>query len=574
MIDQVIRRYSKLRSFVPGTFDSLQGKTDDLKVFDSSKPTTFYHSGDFGDIIYALPTIKAMGGGELFIGPETKTGFQIKARQRFTKPVFELIAPLLKVQPYLRRVQYADKMPKVDVDLNQFRRYFLEEPERLRKGDRRLNLAEAHLHTFHQRLKACQEPWLVVDRVGKPDKPVLIHRSARWRNSEFPWAQVMEIHGHQAAFVGLKSEYEKFAAEWGDLPFIETFHFLALARLIAGCQLFIGNQSAPYSIAEGLKKNTLLEVWPEGPNCIFPRENAYYGDGSAVYIPKLAMTMTKEVRPCPMCHREHNPQPVRTRADIVLCDHCQTVYLRTRPSVESMEARYQTYADGSSHMRLPLTIEEMRSSGLRREYFMELVQKHDALKCSLLDIGCGWGAFLANARDKGYSVAGVEICTKMANFARSVMGIPVYAQQLEACPFHAEQFSVITAIHSFEHLPDQAEAMRQIRKLLPSGGLFCGIVPNFDSLCSKEMRDNWAWLDPEMHYVHFTPASLTKCLTNWGFNVIEMTTHTGDYDAQAVAELVRKERNMPMPTEEIAARLEEHWKLMEGEEIRFFARRI
>ena len=581
MKSEVLQRVRGLRSFVPATFDTLPGKAGDLKIYDESHKAVFYHCGDFGDIIYALPTIRAMGGGVLVIGPEMKLGFEVKTRQRFSQEVFNVIAPLLRLQPYLSDVQFSLTMPEVGVDLNQFRRYFLEEPELRRKGDRRLNLAEAHLWTFQQPLEACMSPWLVVDKVQRvPDRPVLIHRSPRWRNNEFPWDQVLSAHGHHAAFVGMESEYVDFTNAWGHvckIPYIKTENFLELARLIAGSELYIGNQSAPYAIAEGLKKNTLQEVWLEGPNCLFPRDNAHYGDGKLVYIPKLAKTMTTEViSACPMCGSAKSTTE-RTRADIVKCADCNIVYLRTRPSRESMEARYQTYADGTSHMRLPVTIDEMRSSGLRREYFMQellpFVNQTGGLMGKLLDIGCGWGAFLANAREKGFEPEGIEICAKMANFANSVMGLKVHSQQLYDHVFEPGSFNVVSIIHVFEHLPGQKEALACIHALLREKGIFCGIVPNYGSLCSKAQRDRWSWLDPEMHYLHFTPTTLRLALEKQGFKVLKLYTHTGDFDVATIVEQVRLENNMPMPNDEVAARIEAHWGQGEGEEIRFFAQK-
>lgn len=577
-----VRRHMRRFSAVPiSNFDTLPGSATDLKVFDGSRRNVFYHSGDFGDIIYAMPTVKAMGGGNLVIGPEMKLGFEVTTRQKFTQAIFDVIAPLLAIQPYLNDVQFSASMPAdVDVDLNRFRRYFIEEPELRRQGERKLNLAETHLWTFRQALTNCTKPWLIVDKSEViPDRPVLIHRSARWRNNIFPWDKVLKAHGHHAAFIGLETEYAEFTEMWGHicrLPFVKTTNFLELARLIAGSKLFVGNQSAPYAIAEGLKKNTLQEVWPEGPNCLFPRENAYYGDGAEVYIPKLASTMTLEKVSCPFCGSKAT-QVERSLADIVKCLDCHITYLRTRPSKDSMEARYQTYADGTSHMRLPVTVEEIRTTGLRREYFMQELLTHlpDAgeAKGKLLDIGCGWGAFLANAREKGFEPVGVEICTKMANFANSVLGIKVYGQQLEDCTWTWGDMTAISIIHVLEHLPYQKTALETIHRLLKPNGIFCGIVPNYASFCSKALKDQWSWLDPEMHYVHFTPPTLRAVLEKYGFTVQSIYTHTGDFDLATIIEHVRLQNNLPMSSEEVATRIQALGSSGEGEEIRFFAKK-
>ncbi len=52
-------------------------------------------------------------------------------------------------------------------------------------------------------------------------------------------------------------------------------NFLELAAVIAGSKLFIGNQSFPFSIAEGLKATRLLEVYHRIPNVIPEGKNGY-----------------------------------------------------------------------------------------------------------------------------------------------------------------------------------------------------------------------------------------------------------------------------------------------------------
>jgi NAD(P)-dependent dehydrogenase (short-subunit alcohol dehydrogenase family) len=49
-----------------------------------------------------------------------------------------------------------------------------------------------------------------------------------------------------------------------------------LAQMIANSALFIGNQSCPNSIAEGLKHDSILEVSLESPDCIYRRANAIH----------------------------------------------------------------------------------------------------------------------------------------------------------------------------------------------------------------------------------------------------------------------------------------------------------
>jgi SAM-dependent methyltransferase len=285
---------------------------------------------------------------------------------------------------------------------------------------------------------------------------------------------------------------------------------------------------------------------------------------------------TETVR-CPVCNGSE-AERVRNRADIVQCAKCQVVYLRTRPTVAELEAHYQAYSSNpGSHMRLPATPAQVKSSGLRRDYWLnEIVEFTGANRRWLLDIGCGWGAFLDNARSKGFSVQGVEICKEMATFGTKELLIQIATQQfteLTDREWKEGFFQVVTMIHSFEHLPNQRKALELIHRILEPEGLLCGIVPNFGSYCSKTMGDAWEWLDPEMHACHFTPETLTKTLWSCGFNPLKMYTSTGDFDANKIREHLRTKA--PRLSDQSANLMIENFnESNQGEEIRWFSQKI
>ena len=571
------------RRLRPEHFDSVAEERP--VIIPTKRNKVFFHSGDFGDIIYALPTIRALGGGKLIIGPSTRW----KTRLAMTPMHVDLLRPLLKLQPYLHGVEFSETAPpETDLDLNQFREYLITEHEHMRNGARRLNLAETHLYTFKLPLEECDRAWLTVDQMEVIlDRPVLFHRSARWRNFDFPWAKLMARHAHHAVFVGLESEHAEFVKDWGEIPYRPTRDFLELARLIAGCRLYVGNQSLPYALCEGLKHTSILEVWPEGPNCLFNRKNAIYGESKIVYIPKVkAIKMNTILEKCPICGNDaKSARPFRDETDIVQCPECGLVYLRTHPDEEQTLLYYQQYADDHSHMRLPKNIDEIRSSGLRREYFMQELLKHASVTFTsdaagavalpkLLDIGCGWGAFLANAREKGFVPYGVDVCHKAANFSATVLGIPTVCDELEDCLFTDAMFDVIVAIHTLEHLLNPADALNRIHRLLKPGGIFAGIVPNIGSFCSRIKKERWQWLDVNTHYVHFDPDSLRRTFERHGFEILNVYTHTGDYDQAEIKRLLEDDAETTLDDDALNAALQTLWESGQGEEIRFFAKAL
>jgi len=565
---------SLARVLRPEDFDDVVAS--ETLVLPLHRERIFYHSGDFGDIIYALPTIRALGGGRLLIGPspQWKTRLTMNARD------VAVLKPLLEAQPYITGVEFsATPPPNMDFDLNRFREYLVVESDYLRQGKPRLNLAEAHLYTFRLPLEECQTPWLTVEQPWPiPGRPVILHRSSRWRSAKFPWDRVMAQYGEQATFVGLPWEHDEFELTWGSVPYHPSADLLVLARLIAGCQLYIGNQSLPYALCEGLKRTSVLEVWPEGPNCIFKRPNAHYSHNESVYIPKLNTQepMITRIDHCPLClEPSTRALPFRDGTDIVKCAACALIYLRSHPDKEQTMLYYQRYADDTSHMRLPKLINEISGSGLRREPFMREILKHAPTGGELLDIGCGWGAFLLTARDHGYVPSGIDVCAKAANFGKTVLGLNITINEVDGDAFSHPacmgKYTVVTAIHTLEHLVDTAAVLKRIHDLLRPGGVFCGIVPNINSLCSHAYEERWQWLDTNTHYVHFTPATLRAALLQFGFEVLQTSTCTGDYDQAELLQLLEKKADRKLAGNDLAKALKETWAAGSGEEIHFFA---
>lgn len=230
----------------------------------------FIHSGDLGDVIYALPTLKALGGGALHLChvDGINTTFGMKADR------VALIRPLLEAQPYIQEVRTSWPTGESVWNLNHFRR-----GDGLHNTYHPAQIARAFGVTFDAK------PWLTApsERVAA----VLIARSPRYHNPHFPWRKVVETYGYHAAFIGLPSEHAAFVTEFGSVRHAHCATLYDVAKLIAGCSLFVGNQSAPLAIAHGLGKRVVVEVSPTRPTCIAPEERCIAGHDEWVQLPAI-----------------------------------------------------------------------------------------------------------------------------------------------------------------------------------------------------------------------------------------------------------------------------------------------
>lgn len=250
----------------------------------------FSHSGSLGDLIYSLPVIKKMGGGELVVklsaveAVSKKYGYDTSNITEYQKSMinletFELLKPLLEAQPYITSVRAGLFDSYADVDLDQFRGVLW----RSFTG----NYVEGYFKTFNLSYTAddINEPWLTAP--VKTISDVIITRTERYRDDSSEttakWNEILNLEEvrFKSAFIGLDNEYFDFITMFrSEVSHYKQTDFLDLASVINGANYFIGNQTFAYALATGLGKNTILETWKLRPlsqnECYFSRPGAQY----------------------------------------------------------------------------------------------------------------------------------------------------------------------------------------------------------------------------------------------------------------------------------------------------------
>jgi len=215
------------------------------------------HSGKLGDVIYSLRSVRAVGRSRFYLNDRSVD---------LAGPLTSVILPIIRVQPY---IESADvwRGEKIDCYLDRFR-------EQVPWTE---NLADRHAKVVGVPTAAPYEAWLFVERsTSVPDLPVALARSKNYRGVRGFWETCHRAVGDRAFFIGTAEEHSDFCEAVGEIRHVPTSNLLEVAELIAGASLFIGNQSCPYAIAEGLKRPVIQETYAAIPNCIFPRYGASF----------------------------------------------------------------------------------------------------------------------------------------------------------------------------------------------------------------------------------------------------------------------------------------------------------
>ncbi|OGT38155.1 MAG: hypothetical protein A3F12_04640, partial [Gammaproteobacteria bacterium RIFCSPHIGHO2_12_FULL_38_14] len=145
-------------------------------------------------------------------------------------------------------------------------------------------------------------------------------------------------------------------------------------------------------------------------------------------------------------------------------------------------------------------------------------------KGKLLDIGCGDGAFLLQAKKEGWQVVGTEISSS----AYSNNDFEIRKNLTDLFPLGP--FDCITLWHSLEHMQDPKQTLAHVYELLTPQGLLLIAVPNAAGWQSRLFGSRWLHRDVPRHIFHFNPHSLCRLLQAEQFDLIKSWHQEFEYD--------------------------------------------
>ncbi|MCX8011120.1 MAG: class I SAM-dependent methyltransferase [Ignavibacteria bacterium] len=199
------------------------------------------------------------------------------------------------------------------------------------------------------------------------------------------------------------------------------------------------------------------------------------------------------------------------------CKSCKVVFLNPQPSSNELQTYYDVnYFNDVAYPNQDLNLDDFIKIVA---YNLARFEKRFGKIKSILEIGCGYGHFLASAKKLGYDCDGIEISTDACKYAKENFGVEISNCDLENFTIN-KKYDLIYLSHSLEHLPNPTRTCNQIHDLLSKSGKAWIIVPNISSIERYIEGNNWdAWSLP-YHLFHFNKSSITYLLRNCGFNKI------------------------------------------------------
>jgi 2-polyprenyl-3-methyl-5-hydroxy-6-metoxy-1,4-benzoquinol methylase len=174
--------------------------------------------------------------------------------------------------------------------------------------------------------------------------------------------------------------------------------------------------------------------------------------------------------------------------DLLQCRECGTVQQPILPKGDQLHDLYRDMRDDAY-----LSEETGRRATANR--LLDLIAAH-VPNGRLLDVGCGHGLLLDEARNRGYETLGLELSREAAKHARDALNLDVRELPLESFSEGTNGdspggFEVVVLADVLEHLDDPVDAIDRCAQLLRPGGVLCVVTPDPSSLTAKLAGARW-----------------------------------------------------------------------------------
>lgn len=236
----------------------------------------------------------------------------------------------------------------------------------------------------------------------------------------------------------------------------------------------------------------------------------------------------KEIKTCPVCGgndltvsielKDHSITSEQFK--ILNCKECSHFFTSPLPEENNIGKYYQStdyISHSDSRTGLVNSLYHFaRNFTLKQK--IKLVESYNQ-PGQLLDIGCGTGYFLQEAKKNNWEVKGTEPDNNARKLAEDIS-----SSEISTSVFDLKEglkFDVITMWHVLEHVYDLSKTMSKIESLLKPNGTLIIALPNPESWDAGYYKSYWAAYDVPRHIHHFTKNSLGVLLQKQSLDIVK-----------------------------------------------------
>jgi len=210
--------------------------------------------------------------------------------------------------------------------------------------------------------------------------------------------------------------------------------------------------------------------------------------------PQILQAHFATVSECPLCSSRDGRELFKLDSLLFCqCPNCSFRYMNPALTEEGMGLLYQNshvLSEANPALENYYEAEAGKQRGKTREDYLRVLEYAEGSfsqvnKRRLFEVGFGSGAFLIEARDRGWDVAGIDTSEENSWKIERDEGISVDVGNFGSCTPSTNTYSVIALWDVIEHTTDPKAFVQKAYDMLVPGGLLMLATPIISGLLNK-----------------------------------------------------------------------------------------
>ncbi len=212
-------------------------------------------------------------------------------------------------------------------------------------------------------------------------------------------------------------------------------------------------------------------------------------------------------------------------------DGRREMHIANPPSEETLRALYdKSYFEGTAisgyHHNVFENREKQTQKAIRK---VQRIRRFLPRGSTTLDIGCGPGYFVAEARKAGFAVEGCDIAPVATAYAQREFGIDISLGDFLQMPFEEKAYECITMFSYLEHTLSPKDNLEKAHSLLESNGLLVLAIPNAWGIARYLQGRNWRGFSFPEHLHFYGKREMIALLQETDFSQVKTPLHDNNF---------------------------------------------
>ncbi len=325
---------------------------------------------------------------------------------------------------------------------------------------------------------------------------------------------------------------------------VTQFGLTAFEAAWAGCAVLLFNPGSTHGalskvagfISLGIRKPdaSVLRDALSDPGALVVASMAAAPQERLDLASRLVALAPKHAGACPVCGSRVGKALFRSeRKTWFHCPACGLVrmayfekrkdpYIEPAYFFEEYKAQYgRTYLED---------IPVIRKQAARRLVIIESLLPTGHENGAILDVGCAYGAFVAEAQARNWNAVGSDVAPEAIAYVRDTYKVPAFVADFSAPGadgLYPRNLASLTMWYVIEHFDELGRVFRRVASLLQPGGIFAFSTPSGSGISARKNQAEFLEQSPDDHFTLLSPGTAAGILGRFGFRVerIVITGH-------------------------------------------------